>query len=430
MSKGRYRLFVIFFAVLTFVTPAPTRAQSPPDPKKFAIKYKDKLTRDELIVLLFCLWCKKDASDFPRQFWPQTIALAEKIPFVQLHLYLIDKRSAAPYSFELVNQITGKTQQPEQWSVSVLTSGERPPDTTGKSPGYKWKLFARQSYNQLDFSDMSNAGNSNSGPGASAKPINLSYAYNQLKSTDTWTAQGSLIAGILLHGAPPDGEAPYLSEVLLTPSVTFDKVTGSGATQKTDSLVFRLGSLYEVPGLQFSGTDPQAPALVTQYFRFNFTHATDWEFESQILGGELEWEPVPIGIAFAPLDRWLPLHGPILDQFEVFFRGYLHAEGGSVLDPGQKKDLASIPGDYARAGFHVEVNLKPIHFQRLTLSASYDDFESMVANSPSEHMFIALGQLAIDDKGTASLTLQYRNGRLPLTLDRVEDVTIGIGLKF
>jgi hypothetical protein len=436
MLHFRSVILVLSLTALTLGSSMSTKGQTPPDPKKFAIKYKDKLTRDEVIVLLFCFWCKKSVFDFPPQIWPQTIELAEKIPFVQQSLHVLSRNPGPPYSFELVNRITGKTEQPEQWQVQIPTSGARPVNIdTGKSPGSKWKLFARQSYNQVGFPDMwTNGAESTSGPGAAAKPAILSYAYNQLKATDTWTAQGSLIAGIFLHGEPPPGEQnylPYLSEVLLTPSVTFDKITGSGATQKPDSLVFRLGSLFEFPGLRLSdAADSGDPALVTQFVRLNFTHATDWEFRSQILGGELEWEPVPIGIEFLPLDRWLALRGPLLDQFEVLFRAYLHGEAGSILNPGQKKDLASIPGEYARAGFHVEASLKPIHFKRLTLSTSYEDFESMVASSPSEHMFITGAQWALDDKGTISLTVQYRNGRLPLTLDKVEDFTAGIGLKF
>jgi hypothetical protein len=121
---------------------------------------------------------------------------------------------------------------------------------------------------------------------------------------------------------------------------------------------------------RFRDSGRGAPSLVTQFVRLNSTHATDWEFQSQILGDELEWEPVPVGIYFLPLDRWLIPPGPVAGQFEVFFRAYLHGEAGSVLDPGQKKDLASSGGEYARAGFHVEVSLKPVHLKRLTLPRS------------------------------------------------------------
>jgi hypothetical protein len=436
ISRSLILIVIVGGIAISSVT---AKAQTALDPKKFAHTYKDKLTEDEATVLLFCYWCQKSDSDFPISIWPQTIQVANKIPSVELNLHWlhIHQKTGAPYSFTLIDEVIGKKQVPEQWQVKIPTAGLRAPDDTGKSPGYKWKLFMRQSYSQVGIADMYNTGSSSGDaskkgdPSASAKAAILSYAYNQLQRTETWTAQGSLVAAIFLHGDPDHVNDPHLAEVLLTPSVTFDKLTGNGTTQKTDSLVFRLGSLYAIPGLVVSETkETDEKSLLTQFVRLNFTHATDWEFRSQLAGGELEWEPVPIGIKLLPLDRWEQLSGPFLDQFSVLLRGYVHAEGGSVLNPGQKKDLASIPGDYSRAGFHVEASLQPVHFRKLTLSASYEDFESLISGSPSEHLFIAGAQLSLESTGTISLKIQYRNGRLPLTLDKVEDFTVGLGLQF
>jgi hypothetical protein len=70
-----------------------------------------------------------------------------------------------------------------------------------------------------------------------------------------------------------------------------------------------------------------------------------------------------------------------------------------------------------------------MNFNRATLVISYLDYESLISDSVSAHLFTSGFTFALDEAGNINFQVKYRNGRLPITLDRVEDVTIGLGIK-
>lgn len=424
MAEKAYRKFLLVFTLLScWASAGLAQDQTILDAKPFAHRYKDRLTEDELTMLFFCIWCNKKEADIPSESRAEAIRFARTIPVIRLQISeFVKANNNPPYSIKSVNAYTTFDQQ--QWQLTFKTSESTKPDTAGVS-WKKWRLFVRQSYNQVGFLDMTdNPSKSTQGPDTAAKPAIFAYTHNQLNEQDTWTAQGSVGGAFFLRsGVSNPHESPFVDRILLAPNVTFDRVTGSGAKQKTDSLTFRLASLADIVGPTL--TEHQE---LTNYFRLNFTHATDWEFRSQVLGGEFEWEPVISGVPF--IDRWDKIPLPLLDQFEFNLRAYLHSEGGSVINPGQKADLAAIEGEYARLGFFVEANGRLAHLRRFSFSTSYEDFEALTSDSLSQHLFTAGAQFNIDDKGAVSLKLQYRDGRLPFVLDRVQDVTAGIGIQF
>lgn len=277
-------------------------------------------------------------------------------------------------------------------------------------------ILLRGSYEQIDL-----------GTGAKtidkAQPANFSYAHNRITGQNVWTAQGALMRPFVqFEQKNPPADRPYLSEIQLVPSVTFDRLTGSGVDIKkqTDSLIFRLGS-----DTEFANINTLNLLHGLQDIRLNFSHATDFEFRSQVVGGEADWEPTDVD---TPLGVYKPLlgeKGPL--KFRLRF--YLHGEAGSIVDPGQKTALAAAPDEYARMGFFVQGELQPMHFSRVTLTVNYLDYESLISDSVSAHLFSAGLTFALDEAGNINFQTKYRNGRLPLTLDKVEDVTVGLAIK-
>jgi hypothetical protein len=277
-------------------------------------------------------------------------------------------------------------------------------------------ILLRGSYEQIDL-----------GTGAKtidkAQPANFSYVRNRITDQNTWTAQGALMRPFVsFEEKNPPEASPYLSEIQFVPSVTFDRLTGSGVDIKkqTDSLVFRLGS-----DTEFANINTLDLLHGLQDVRLNFSHATDFEFRSQVLGGEADWEPTDVD---TPLGVYKPLFGegaPL--KFRLRF--YLHGEAGSIVDPGQKVALATASDEYARMGFFAQGELQPMHFSRVTLTVSYLDYESLIGDSPSAHLFSASLTFALDEAGNINFQTKYRDGRLPLTLDKAEDITIGLAIK-
>jgi hypothetical protein len=277
-------------------------------------------------------------------------------------------------------------------------------------------ILLRGAYEQIDL-----------GTGAKsidkAQPANFSYSRNRLNDQNVWTAQGALMRPFVAfeEKQPPEAQ-PYLSEIQIVPSVTFDRVTGSGVDIKkqTESLIFRLGS-----DTEFANVNTFNLLHGLQDIRLNFSHATDFEFRSQVLGGEADWEPTDVDTPFGVYKPLFGSHGPL--KFRL--RAYVHGESGSIVDPGQKAALAAAPDQYARIGFFAQVEVQPMHFDRVTLNVSYLDYESLISESASAHLFSTSLTLALDEAGNINFQTKYRNGRLPLTLDKVEDLTIGLAIK-
>jgi len=424
---GRIVLVVLIVSCLSHRAPAQQPASKLPPVKNFSSNHDDTLTRDDLWV--FLLYKENPTLDASKPLSLEMRRAALVFAKTQQRLVLLvhdaDALGPGPYKSADIQRVYG----PKQPQLALPTKGTfevavNPPNPMAPRPN-NWAILIRQSYEQLDFY------NNKAKPQTLAKPAIFSYAWNELKGQDVWTAQGAVM---LPFGFPQDQNIstthPYLADIFVVPSVTFDRLTGSGVdkTKQTDSLTFRLGSDFEFNNVALPPLPPldKSASTTSHDFRLNFTHATDFEFRSQLVGGELDWEPTW-------LDGAIGVYKPLFwtdDPIWFRLRFYLHSEAGSVLDPGTKKDLASIPGDFVRMGFFGQVEVRPKAFQRLVFTVNYQDYESLISGSPSSHLFTAAVQLNLDASGNFSLNARYRNGRLPFTLDPVEDVTVGLGLLF
>jgi hypothetical protein len=402
-----FKSLIVAVAFLTAASARPSRAESTdtkvakPALDKFSSNHDGTLTEDDLWLLYL---------------YEQNPALMKTAPPDEL---TPEQRKAA-IIFAHANQDTVIKMQ-DLPHAKTHTFDEVTKLHNFKVPGAPAKtelggILLRGAYEQIDL-----------GTGAKtidkAQPANFSYVRNRLTNQNVWTAQGALMRPFVAfeEKQPPESQ-PYLSEIQIVPSVSFDRLTGSGVDIKkqTDSLIFRLGS-----DTEFGNLNTLNLLHGLQDIRLNFSHATDFEFRSQVLGGEADWEPTDVD---TPLGLYKPLlgeEGPL----KYRLRFYLHGEAGSIVDPGQKAALATVPDDYARMGFFAQGEIQPMHFNRVTLTINYLDYESLISDSPSAHLFTAGLTFALDEAGNINFQIKYRDGRLPLTLDKVEDITIGLAIK-
>ena len=114
----------------------------------------------------------------------------------------------------------------------------------------------------------------------------------------------------------------------------------------------------------------------------------------------------------------------------------LHAEGGTVSNDGGLAKLVAQEdflrlGGKAGVGIRVEQVTGRFHALRgLFLHAGLNYLVDVTSSGPNVDLVTASADWALDDKGDYTLSVEYRNGRAPLVLDRYHDVTAGFSVRF
>lgn len=246
----------------------------------------------------------------------------------------------------------------------------------------------------------------------------VSYTNDVRQDTEEWQVQGSLLYPIRYEtGRDVTPGDLMLSAYTFVPSASFDrKFHSADATSEIDSLVFRLGSEWEVSGGRI---------FPKQYFRLAPVYGTDFEFESAVVAAEFQYEVLQ--------EKWgLGASTPcFLARFECQWRTILHVEGGKTLDAGQKTNLVD-DEEFLRAGLKLNVTLQPTFspVKRLELKAAWLYLEDLTGDSGATDLFESGISWRLDDNGHLRLRAQYRHGDLPLTRDKITIVTTGLEVKF
>lgn len=246
----------------------------------------------------------------------------------------------------------------------------------------------------------------------------VSYTNDVRQDTEEWQVQGSLLYPIRYEtGREVIPGDLMLSAYTFVPSASFDrKFHSADAASEIDSLVFRLGSEWEVSGGRI---------FPKQYFRLAPVYGTDFEFESSVVAAEFQYEVLK--------EDW-GLGAPVpcfLAKFKCQWRTILHIEGGKTLDAGQKTNLVD-DEEFLRAGPRLNAVLQPVFspFKRLELKTAWLYLEDLTGDSGATDLFESGVSWRLDDNGHMRLRAQYRHGDLPLTRDKITIVTTGLEVKF
>lgn len=276
-----------------------------------------------------------------------------------------------------------------------------------------------------------------------AKGALISYTNDFNEKSEQWAFHG--VVGLNLHqkrnvhlGEDAKGVRPPVDttrdagimERWFVPSIAWDKVTTSQSDRdEIDSLIYRLTTGFRYAGSQLTGG-------VLDGFRFNMSAscATDSDHRTSITAGELDIHPVKIG--------WETLGVGLNSSFQrVGIFGLrpelvLHAEGGTVTDDGNVPKLVA-QQDFLRLGYVAGLGVR---FEQvtgrfralrgLTLHAGLHYLVDVTNSGPDVDLFTASADWALDDDGDYTLSAEYRNGRAPLVLDRYNDLTVGLSVRF
>lgn len=284
-------------------------------------------------------------------------------------------------------------------------------------------------------------------PGA-AQPLGalVSYASDFNAHSQQWAVHG--VVGLDFAETVFGGDwkgTPYVAHPQVTtqwirPSVALDKVdTAGGNKDEIDALVLRLTA-----GQVFTG-DPFGGSLFRGFENdIGIAYATDTSGERKVFGGELNFRPYRAfwkGLNFGVnSESNRPFHNPL---FWIRPELVCHVEGGTVIDNAHVAVLRGQP-TYCRLGGTAGVKFgfaddegawitKGSHFDFLTkliLHASLQYGVDVLNEGPDVDLFTASADWKLDAANHYSLSVEYRNGRSALVLQRDNRITIGLGVKY
>ncbi|TKT92668.1 hypothetical protein [Dyadobacter frigoris] len=234
-----------------------------------------------------------------------------------------------------------------------------------------------------------------------AKPAIFSYARDFSEHTNTWLAKGAIMYPFRRKGI-----------LVVAPSVTFNRVISKDEKKMANSLVPKVGLYFDVDGKGI---------FSRHLLRLTANYATDFDFKSSQAGAELEWEPV---LGNLP---GLGVYYRIMEGFEYRLQTFLHAESGHIFDQGEKENLKS-SSTYFRAGGKLGVDFR--FFSKIEINAAVRylyGFSSVPEHSP---YYTASSSYLIGANQNIAIKLDYQKGYVPLTSEKVENVVLGLGIKF
>ncbi|MCP4182438.1 MAG: hypothetical protein GY761_03865 [Hyphomicrobiales bacterium] len=256
-----------------------------------------------------------------------------------------------------------------------------------------------------------------------AKAANFSFVKDLKDHTTLTSAKGSIIFPLRTRfpNAKPSSKNSQLIEYVTVPSVTFDYFKNP-AKPKTDrdALAFRLGGEWNFGGGLFD----------SQYFRANAVYHTNFDFETGIVAGEAQWEPVipELGIGYPNEEGFLGFQSRVI----------AHIEGGKIVDNGGNPDLAT-DRNFVRVGPKLELNVwipetglseNMRWLSNFTAKAGYQHLFELTGNSQDSYDLTAELDYLLNKAGNAAIGIDYRFGRVPLVLDKTHELKFGLKIKF
>ncbi len=244
-------------------------------------------------------------------------------------------------------------------------------------------------------------------PASPAKPISkikaalFSYTHDFGAGTNTWVAKGAIMRPCKIN-----------DRFYIAPGITFNRLISEDATKAANSLIPKIGLYFRRNG---SGI------VVSHLIRVFGNYGTDFDFKSSQYGVEVEWEPVfkngPFGVYWRLPDS----------DVELRLQAFLHAEAGYVKEKGEKENLKS-DDTYLRAGGKLGVDIR--FFEAVELSGGYRYLKGISGTPKDTPYFTGALAYSLGPNGNIALKIEYQKGNLPLTLEEVNNIVVGLGIKF
>jgi hypothetical protein len=260
-----------------------------------------------------------------------------------------------------------------------------------------------------------------------ANPAVASFFRSYLTSSNQWTLKAALFRPINISSNFSGGL------LYLVPSASVDEeFNNENSSNSVDSLIFRLGSIYSYLG---DSTDFNFGT-----FRISGDYATDTSFKSLVAAAEGDWEPdlaffnsrgiFPGNEVYNPLfgieSKYCPLIRWTID---------LHTEYGYTVKTGNKPQLAGDPSSL-RIGPIPTLSIVPfpaistLQLQKFQISFSYEYLRTIIGQPTDCHDFTIQGKYPLWGSDNISLSVAYEDGDTPIVKDRIQSLTVGVGIKF
>ena len=251
-----------------------------------------------------------------------------------------------------------------------------------------------------------------------AKGAILSFSRDISENENTWTMRGAILRPFRMPtGKAATSERTTLTSYAVVPSISLDRVNKSKNQQyEVDSLVFRLGTEFEVGG---------GGLFQLQYLRANLGYSTDVNLRSSVPIAEFQWEPVALNWGIGTSRSLL---GGLM---EYRFGGIMHAEIGTVLDAGEKTTLDE-EDKFVRLGPKLKLELWPTAelLERVSLNVGTHYLWGFFGGPSTSHLWEAGLNFRLDESGHVQFQSEYRKGEVPLTNEQTETFLVGLGVKF
>ncbi|CDX51572.1 exported hypothetical protein [Mesorhizobium plurifarium] len=307
--------------------------------------------------------------------------------------------------------------------IRVTPDGETVPVVIGKNDPEKdpcapgWRYLLRDSFEDVSIFTCPKAAKD-------AKGAQFDWSRDKVSDNDVWSAKGVAALGYSVALDPPsDPFAPYVVGYAFAPSLSFNRVVNTLASQKSKN----------VDVLSFAATSELALGNVfggTQYVRFRPALNTTFNGDPRSWSATAEWQPYWItdGISVSVPNGL----GPFTWELDPIARLIYSEKLGDVSSPIFQDDDSSL-----RVGGVLALTVKPKQndllvpkwLQPASFFTTYEWLEDV--DSGRDYSLLSLGlNFNLDEDGHTALKLNYSRGDIEETGQFVNQAKIGLAAKW
>lgn len=254
----------------------------------------------------------------------------------------------------------------------------------------------------------------------------FSYGRDNVSPNTVWSARGVVAVPFYITEAEKSDDRYAIGKsVVVAPFASFDKLTNSSASlAKTNLNNLTLGLISEAAVTNVGREQP-----VDHYFRLNSGVNMDFEGHMKSWYARAEWRPVSTAAGLnAPIDA-LSVTGFNFSPI-IKVRAEYIGKVGTIDQP-----IFAARNDALRVGPLVGIEVQPVlglwpdWFNSFTLVATYGYFYDTLSNR-NYSLFDSALNYNIDKDGNYALSASYRQGRLEETGSKVDQIMLGLAVKF
>lgn len=250
------------------------------------------------------------------------------------------------------------------------------------------------------------------------KAARLQYRRDNIGDTDQVSATGAVtLFRRWRNVGTPQKPAGPLDSLALSAGIEFDRtVTLSGTAKEVDVLSFRLDGQAAYRGITFFEAD---------YFSAGIKYTTDFDGRSGVGSANFTWTPIETNAAIG--GKYFVPGVPLIFTWQPS----LFVDFQRVFDDGGQAQLA-MADDFLFAGpvLSARLELDVPSLPNAFLQADGRAMSDLLDIDSGFTFYQISGNIPLDEDQKFLLSLTYRNGKLPNNRQQVDDIVLGLGVRF